>query len=547
MATEIFLPECLVQAFKQLYPTLDFSRISFFNGIPTGLDTGQPAITVPDPGGICGIHVYLRENSYDPCCKETFLTLAHELVHALQIKDGIFGGCGLGLINPFTAQYITCFLNSLSEAFDFANGPIDRGDPPGKVRCCIEKPELVLPCDCGAVPWPGINPAFYEALKTRCLGLSKTESDASFAECLLKPGGVGGVIGGAILGGPIGAVIGAVVGGLIGGLTGLVGAIGGIIGSIVGGIIGGIVSLLGDLIDAISDLFTGDGVGSIAIMFSIDQGTTFGNKVRLERSSEQPALTGSADRLYVSWTGTDDHLNLFAVPNPPQKVTFDRSNDDSGPAVAFFLGQISVLWQDDDNHLHLKFAPPPPTGGVFALGSRIDLGESLAGSTSPGLAFGSGRLYASWIDDDNRIFIKSFDGVNWGGRVPTNERSPDDGTPALAFGSGRLYLAWTGTDDDNHVGIKSFTALPDGNLTPLAKTTLPERSSDDAGPALAFNNGRLFLGWTDNNQRVKMMFSDDPDARIWSPKIDIGHSSDNAGPALAVVGSSIICIAWIDK
>src|SRR5207248_2619643 len=153
------------------------------------------------------------------------------------------------------------------------------------------------------------------------------------------------------------------------------------------------------------------------------------------------------------------------------------------PALAFFRSQLAVLWQDDDNHLNLKFAPEPlSSGGDFALGNRIGLGESLAGNASPGLATGGGRLWAAWIDDDDHIFIKSStNGTDWSAPAPVNESSTDDGTPALTFGNGQLYLAWTGTDDDNHVNVKRISVLKDGVIGPHPAINLSERSSDDAG------------------------------------------------------------------
>jgi hypothetical protein len=124
-------------------------------------------------------------------------------------------------------------------------------------------------------------------------------------------------------------------------------------------------------------------------------------------------------------------------------------------------------------------------------------------------------------------------------------------------------LAWTGDNEYNNLFIKSFTLDPNGNPVVLNRTTmLPQRSSDDAGPALAFASGgglnRLFLAWTDDNQQLRVMFSDNPDAPVssWSNSQVLGHSSDNAGPALSF-GTSIgpmglppkalVCVAWIDK
>jgi hypothetical protein len=79
---------------------------------------------------------------------------------------------------------------------------------------------------------------------------------------------------------------------MLGAFTGLIGAVLGIAASLAAGILGGIISLLDDLVDAIQDLFSGDGVGTIALVFSTDSGATFSNKVRLERTSEPPSGGG---------------------------------------------------------------------------------------------------------------------------------------------------------------------------------------------------------------------------------------------------------------
>ena len=64
------------------------------------------------------------------------------------------------------------------------------------------------------------------------------------------------------------------------------------------------------------------------------------------------------------------------------------------------------------------------------------------------------------------------------------------------FGNDRLYIVWV-DDDDNNVHVKSFVPQPGGALLPASNVKLDEHSSNDAGPALAFANGRLFLAWTD--------------------------------------------------
>jgi len=86
MPLPISLPACLMDCYKVLYPNLNFSRITFYEGMPAV--AGSPKGFTMAPGGP-DINIYVRE--YLPCSKDTFLTIAHELVHAVQIQ-GMTGG-----------------------------------------------------------------------------------------------------------------------------------------------------------------------------------------------------------------------------------------------------------------------------------------------------------------------------------------------------------------------------------------------------------------------------------------------------------------------
>ncbi|HEY1263805.1 MAG TPA: hypothetical protein VGF06_09790 [Terriglobales bacterium] len=568
MPDEIFPPPCLMQAYQFIFPTLDFSRVRFFKGFPALMDWGQEGMTIPDPGGITEIHVYLKDGIDDPCGRRTFLVIAHELVHVLQIEAAL---PGLGLLNGFVIKYVTCSWASFSgdrdnaleqEAYKFS----DADDPSSQLFKCILNPTPILPCDClgppPPFPWPGTNANFNQELLNRCPDIQKREATVNGNDCIKTIGGWAGILGTALLGAaigtlfgwPWGTIIGFVVGFLVGFFRGFTGLILGYLVAIVGGLIAGIVSLIASLLSTIGGWFTGDGVGNISLIFSTDNGVTFPaqNKVKFESSSEPPALAAAFNQLFVGWVGTDNQLNVWALPNTAPKATFEHSNDDAGPGLAFGFGRIIIVWQDDDNHEHLMFAPPP--GNSLNFSGKVDRTDTLGGSAAPALALGkdpSGTvdvLYLAWIDeDDSKIYVRtSFDGVGWSERIFLGETSMDDGTPAIAFGNGRLYVAWT-DDDDNNIHVKSFVPQPGGALLAGSNVKLNEHSSDDAGPALAFANGRLFLAWTDDNQHVQFSFSDDANAGVWQPRQQLGDSSDNAGPAVAFVGAGALAVAWIEK
>jgi len=157
MPTVVTLPACLMDCYKVLYPNLDFSRVAFYSGLPTGL-SAPDGFTMASGAAIPDIRVYIKD--YKPCIKDTFLTIAHELVHVVQIQGMLGGG---RIPGSWTAYYTSHFLgcagrgskcdNELEkEAYDFANGSCGTA---GKVRDYVDTALFgTLPCNCAAAPWP---------------------------------------------------------------------------------------------------------------------------------------------------------------------------------------------------------------------------------------------------------------------------------------------------------------------------------------------------------------------------------------------------------
>ena len=92
MPTAISLPSCLMDCYKALYPRLDFSRVAFYSGLPSLASLGGPdAFTMASGAASSDIRMYIKD--YEPCgkaplAKETFLLIAHELVHACLANMG---------------------------------------------------------------------------------------------------------------------------------------------------------------------------------------------------------------------------------------------------------------------------------------------------------------------------------------------------------------------------------------------------------------------------------------------------------------------------
>jgi hypothetical protein len=303
MPSEFRLPDCLMIAYKRIFPTINFSNVHFFEGLPWYVPGSRDGFTLPDALSTSDVNVYIQHGHYNPCsshpadAEETFLLIAHELVHALQIQDSFAGG--LGLFHPFVSGYISCTLATGSfsgertnpfedEAYSYANAV----SPLGQLRACIaahtvDSRPLILPCDCSSIPWLTPVSSFVNDLLARCPGIEKREANAGIGSCITETGGLSGALIGAgigaaigfFFGGPLGALIGAVAGALLGYFWGFTASVIGVIGSLVLGILGAISDFVEGFINAIEDFFSGDGVGGISMVFSQDGGASFGNKL----------------------------------------------------------------------------------------------------------------------------------------------------------------------------------------------------------------------------------------------------------------------------
>src|SRR6266545_880494 len=110
MPSPFSLPPCLLDCYKVLYPNLDFSRITFYEGMPAA--AGSPkGFTMSAGGPSPDINIYV--SAYQPCSKDTFLTIAHELVHAVQIQGMTGGG---HIPGSWSAYYLSHWLGCAGAA-----------------------------------------------------------------------------------------------------------------------------------------------------------------------------------------------------------------------------------------------------------------------------------------------------------------------------------------------------------------------------------------------------------------------------------------------
>jgi hypothetical protein len=253
----IELPPCLLDSCRVIFPTLDFSRIAFYIGIPSGI-AGASGFTMSSGGAGRDIRIYLK--TCDPRSRATFLLVAHELVHALQIQ-GMRGGGRIP--GSWVSYYISHAIgrgggvqNELeNEAYSFTNGSSDRN---GVLRDFLDTHLR------GAVPCAHEGSAGSTSTTTRT---------GSFAELLQKneaPTKVTSVVGHAstaLLTAPISTIAGAFsicgfsnTGGALGSLAGI--GAGGIAGGILAGTrLGPIGAVCGAWLGAHAGAVTGGAIG----------------------------------------------------------------------------------------------------------------------------------------------------------------------------------------------------------------------------------------------------------------------------------------------
>jgi hypothetical protein len=542
MPTAVTLPSCLMDCYKVLYPKLDFSRVAFYSGLPTGISS-PAGFTMASGAASPDIRVYIKDyDPYNPCDEETFLTIAHELVHVIQIQ-GMFGS---GYIpGSWTIYYMSHFLgcayrgsecdNLLErEAYDFANAKNETGyvycGTEGKLRQYVDTTFFGLPpCDCSSEPWPianTIGSQTYAGALQAAPDLVKTKSDVGRVWCALftwpvsliagvfsifgfsNTGGAwGAAIGtivGAIAGGWEGFVFGAVIGGPLGAAIGLV--IGVLLGALIGGLVGGAIGWAIDEIGSwIGGLFSGPSAG---IWFTAFDGNNWvipdipvtqnGHSL----TSDTPTMANFGGKLYLAYrgNGSDNSLwyNTFDghswLAQDLEITKNGHSQTSTGPAIAEYNGKLYLAYRGagDDSLWYNVY------DGNGWLDPDLEITKNGHSKTSagPALAAFNGKLYLAYRGSgDDSLWYNVFDGNQWLDpdlEITKNGHSKTSDSPALAAYNGMLYLAYRGSGDDS-----LWYNVFDGNewLDQDIEITKNGHSKAGCGPALGVYNGLLYLAY----------------------------------------------------
>ncbi len=97
---------------------------------------------------------------------------------------------------------------------------------------------------------------------------------------------------------------------------------------------------------------------------------------------------------------------------------------------------------------------------------------------TPGITFGDGYFYISWIGHDDHLNIASSnDAQTWSNKLTLDEKSTSTGVVALTYGNGTLFLDWSGTDHRHYLNLLTIKiATPDGTFPQGQKTTLEDEA-----------------------------------------------------------------------
>ena len=189
---KIDVPDCVIELLKAIYPTVDWDKVTFYEGLPNlfGLPTlinnifgggglSQGAITLPSTKSLSGINVYLIPSQSDWCsCNKDLNTYVHEGAHVLQIQEWL-GGWGLGMGRPFITLYLACFFDN----FSYSNSPFEI--PAYQIESTFVGCCSTSPCDCSTTP-PTTNTTAITDLVNNCTGLVQTSSGMNFWEMVAQ-------------------------------------------------------------------------------------------------------------------------------------------------------------------------------------------------------------------------------------------------------------------------------------------------------------------------------------------------------------------------
>lgn len=259
-----------------------------------------------------------------------------------------------------------------------------------------------------------------------------------------------------------------------------------------------------------------------------------------ETSPKNPSIASLNGRLYIAWKGDgNDFLNVMYSSDNGRtfghKFT-SRETSPQAPALCAHNGNLYITWKGDGND-NLNVAIVDISGtNITGFSNKVTLGDT--SPLSPSLASFGGRLYIAWKGDGNdnlNVMYSSNNGASFGNKYTSPETSPQ--APGLASSPNNLFITWKGDGNDN-LNVATVN-ISGASITGFSKVTLPDTSP--VSPALAYN-GRLYLSWKgDGNDWLNVEYSMDS-GRNFENKA-ISSETSQLPPSLCVHNGTVY-IAW---
>ncbi|HDR6218628.1 TPA: hypothetical protein QCU06_005133 [Bacillus cereus] len=276
-------------------------------------------------------------------------------------------------------------------------------------------------------------------------------------------------------------------------------------------------------------LLTRGDLEAIQAMYPIAEITTL-----TDTSDYGTSLVFRQDKLFIAWTGEDDHINIANINFQgigqsflENKVTLNYKSN-SSPALVTHQGQLLLSHTGEDDHIYVAVLDIDPNGKI-TVQKNNQLG--FTSNSSPALVSHQSQLLLSHTGEDDHIYVAIMD-VDPNGKVTVKKNNQlgftSNYSPALASNNVNIILAFTGKDD--HIYVVGVFTSPNGtvNISPNYKQ-LNEESK--AGPTIEFHVNRLFLAWRGNDEYLNIMVSDDFGLTFHDKRLS--YESSNKSPLLA--------------
>lgn len=196
----------------------------------------------------------------------------------------------------------------------------------------------------------------------------------------------------------------------------------------------------------------------------------------------------------LGWRGNQNSENLnFAFVGlnlglEPKSTVHDNSR--VAPALAYYHNSFRLAWIGSDSDRSINVARLDIQGTALSIVGQTKLGQT--SEVSAAIAGSPDALFLAWAGRDGGHTInvaRSTDGTNFSAPSIWSGHSSSR-APAIAFNQGRLFVAYTAPS--SHIVIVEV----DNPANPVPTFVKELDESSDYGPALAPFGAHLALGWT---------------------------------------------------